>query len=513
MSVRSLILLSPGLVLIGLVVGLALSFAFRRKPWIVFIWLPTVGTFAYGTSLLLRRLGALGGSHGPEAAFDGLALIVLLPALAICIGGLIVGYFARPLRNAWRFSTAIAAVILYLASFFLSDREEGTHFSIEVSDLSGKHLAQTRAELKVYEDGLEMEHRILTSNNAGRLTIQLKHNQQIELQFQPMPVPPIPLYRTPTFWNLNIEPSRDLPDQLVIRHSWQRPVGGVVLNEGFTEIVRAEHNIHIPLVLPPHESLEAGPRRDKIHALLVAFQKSIPKGLSHSSVCRNVESIEFIPLIIETYRQNEPERDSAVDGLAGVAGVLSELDKGCNEVMRRVRFEPYYPKDMLSYQVTQLCTWAKVPPEQQMDQINALGKVQEKIAAHAQQLVDFVFERLPSDAKVIKILSELRRLGHSSLQRLIVIVHGNPPKDIRSVYQWSHPLWMIGAHFSDLESIYASHNPLLVMLAFEATPNNEVKGPIAAKALERLEAVFPQMDEGIRPRAEMHIKMLKARLK
>ena len=73
---------------------------------------------------------------------------------------------------------------------------------------------------------------------------------------------------------------------------------------------------------------------------------------------------------------------------------------------------------------------------------------------------------------------------------------------------------MIGAHFSDLGSLFASNDPFVVMLAFEATPSEELEGSIAMKALERLEAVYPDIsDSGVRQRADMHIQMLKARLK
>jgi hypothetical protein len=52
------------------------------------------------------------------------------------------------------------------------------------------------------------------------------------------------------------------------------------------------------------------------------------------------------------------------------------------------------------------------------------------------------------------------------------------------------------------------------MVAFEATPNEEMEGSIAAQALERFETVYPNIaDAEVRQRADMHMQMLRARLK
>jgi hypothetical protein len=133
--------------------------------------------------------------------------------------------------------------------------------------------------------------------------------------------------------------------------------------------------------------------------------------------------------------------------------------------------------------------------------------------AHAKELSDFVFEQLHTDPGVVKVLSELRRLGHASLPRFVETISANPPKEMRTVYQWKQALWMTGSRFSDLGSLYASDDPLVVMVAFEATPNEEMEGAIAAKALARFESVYPKITEAqTRQRADMHMQMLRARL-
>jgi hypothetical protein len=52
-----------------------------------------------------------------------------------------------------------------------------------------------------------------------------------------------------------------------------------------------------------------------------------------------------------------------------------------------------------------------------------------------------------------------------------------------------------------------------VLIAFEATPNEELEGGIAAKVLARFDAIYSKInDQQTRQRAEMHMQMLRARL-
>lgn len=515
MTVPRILSASPGLVLLGLILGLALSFAFRRKPWIVFVWLPTASTFAYGAYLVLRRLSALGKVHGgPDAGFAGMEAMFHLPVLGLCIAGLVVSFICRPRKEARRFSTAIPACAIYLALVLLSDRQNATTIEIQLFNAAGKPIPGVRVQYRLSEGGVGMQAKLLSSDADGKFSLALRQGQNIGLEIMPSPSSPQDLDTSPTFWNLELSPLENSPEQLAVRHHWQRSVANQTLNEGFTEVISRSPQINLSLTLPDHASLDPGPRRERIRAAFVAFRKNHPPGLSYAYLCRNVEAIEFIPQLIEAYRNKEAGSEGVVDGLAQIAEILSELERGCREVQRRVKSEPHYPRQMLQNQITQFCIWAGIPEDSRADVPQALERVQEKIAAHAKELSDFVFGQMQSDPGVIKVLSELRRSGHSLVPRFVEAVRANPPKEMRTVYQWSHSLWMIGSHFSDLGLLYASDDPLVVMVAFEATPNDEMEGSIAAKALERFEAVYPNITETqIRQRADMHMQMLRARLK
>jgi hypothetical protein len=400
-----------------------------------------------------------------------------------------------------------------LALSLVSERQNASHIEIQLLNAAGKSLPGVRVDYRLSEGGIGMQSKLLSSDADGKFSVALRQGQNIGLAIMPSPASPQNLDTSPTFWNLELSPLENSTDQLTVRHHWQRSVANQTLNEGFIEVVSRSSKINLPLTLPDHASLDPEPRRNRIRGAFVSFRQNHPPGLSYAYLCRNVEAIEFIPELIAAYRNKEVGSDGAVDGLSQIAEILSQLDRGCREVQRRVKSEPHYPRQMLQNQITQFCIWAGVPDDARADVPQALEKVQGKIATHAKELSDFVFEQLHTDPGVVKVLSELRRLGHASLPRFVETISANPPKEMRTVYQWKQALWMTGSRFSDLGSLYASDDPLVVMVAFEATPNEEMEGAIAAKALARFESVYPKITEAqTRQRADMHMQMLRARL-
>ncbi len=437
----------------------------------------------------------------------------LLPVLGLCLAGLVASFFCRPRKEAWRYSTAIPAGVIYLALSLVSDRQNASQIEIQLSNAAGKSLPGVRVEYRLSEGGIRMQSKLLSSDADGKFSVALRQGQNIGLAIMPSPASPQNLDTSPTFWNLELSPLENSADRLTVHHHWQRSVANQTLNEGFTEVISRSSKINLPLTLPDHASLDPEPRRKRIRGAFESFRQNHPPGLSYAYLCRNVEAIEFIPELIAAYRNKEVGSEGVVDGLAQIAEILSQLDRACREVQRRVKNEPHYPRQMLQNQIAQFCIWAGVPDDVRADVPQALEKVQAKISAHASELSEFVFEHLHTDPGVVEVLSELRRLGHSSLPRFVETVLASPPKEARSVYQWSHSLWMIGSRFSDLGALYASGDPLVVMVAFDATPNEEMEGSIAAKALARFEAVYPNITEAqTRQRADMHMQMLRARL-
>jgi len=440
MTVAGLLSTSPGLVALGLFVGVALSLVIRRKPCVVFIWLPTVGALAYGTYLILRRLSAIGKVHGPDAGFAGMEGLLLLPALGVCVAGLVVLFIGRPRKETWRLSTTIPVVVTLAAVSVMSDRHNATYIEIQLFDARGKILPETPVRYHLSEGGLSIQSKFLSSDADGKISFALRTGQNIGLEIMPRPRSPQDIDTSPTFWNLGLEDLQNSPEQIVVRHTWQRSVANQTLNEGFMEVISRRQQIHLSLTLPDHASLDPKPRREKIRAIFDGLRRQQTPRFSYAYLCRNVEAIEFVPQLIEIYRDKEAGGEGVVEGLAQIAEILAQLEKGCREVQRRVKNEPYYSREKLQNEVAQFCIWAGIPEDARADVPAALKLVQDKIIAHAAELSDFVFGQLPTDPGVIKVLSELGRLGHASLPRLIETVKVNPPKEMRAVYQWSHCL-------------------------------------------------------------------------
>ncbi len=504
--------------LFSLLCGLGLSFVFRHRCWGVFIWFPTTAVFVYAAFNIIRILSSIGKMRGPEAGFAGMMAIFLLPALSICLLGLIAAFFCRPRKEAWRLSAIIPAIVLWLGAALLIDDWNSTRVEVRLSDTRGNILSGVGIQEHLHENGLKMSVQSLNSDAQGKFSFRLHPNQSVALEIQPMSDPPGDLQRKPTFWNLSFREQEGHPDKLVVRNHWQRSIGGQVLNEGFSEVIPNTPKISMELVLPDHGALDPTPRQKRIRDAFDAFVKDRPPGLDYPSMCRNVEAIEFIPDLLAAYRSKPEDRMGIVEGLSQIAGILSQLDLACRSVPRNIpragTKKPPTLSESLQYQITQFCTWAKVPLEGSPDPGLAMEKVKAKIDAIATQLTEFALAEMSDDSRSLNVLSELRQLGKPAIPQLVDAIRRHPPKNRQEAYSQHHTLWMIGAKFSDLTPLYASDDPSLVMTAFEATPNEELEGPIAAEALARLEAVYPRIpEESQKKRAEMHMNMLRARLK
>jgi hypothetical protein len=501
--------------LFALICGLGLSFAFRRRRWVVFIWFPTTGVFAYAAFKIIKILSTIGRMSGPEAGFAGMMAIFLLPALAICLLGLIATFFCRPKREAWRLSTVIPAIILWLGAAQLINFRDSTRFELQLRDTRSNILSGVRIQEHLHENGLKMQVRSLNSDSQGKFYLRLLPSQSVALEIQPMSDPPGDLQRKPTFWNLSFRELKGHPDKLVLQHSWQRSIGSQVLNEGFTEVIPNTSQISMELVLPDHGALDPEPRQTRIRQAFHAFVKDRPPELNYSSVCRNVEAIELIPELVEIYHSKPEDRTGVVEALSQISSILSQLDLACSSVRGKIPKNPARKQEPFSesFSIIQFCNWARIPPEDISDQGSAMEKVKAKIDAIATELTGFALAGMSEDSRSLNILAELRQLGRPAISRLVDAIPKHPPKNRQDAYSQHHTLWMIGAKATDLAPLYESDEPWLVMTAFEATPNEELEGEVAAQALKRLEAVYPRIPEdGQRKRIEMHMNMLRARV-
>jgi hypothetical protein len=452
--------------------GLVASFVFRRKPWVAFVWIPTTLAILCCSVVVFLRLTALTGLHGPDAGWGVMELIFLLPAFGASIGGLIACYLCRPREISRKGSTLVVALLISFAAIALWRWKNEANVEFRLSDATGATLSGVRVQFSLYEGGLGKGAEHIFSDSTGKFSFKLPRNESAELEIMPVSNSLPDIGSSPTFWNVNIGPLKNSRDKLEVRHSWQRPVGhDEVLNESFTEIIPFDREILIPLTLPPHGSLDPGPRRERIRAAFAAFQDVTPEGLDLSYVCRNLESIEFIPELIDNYRNKNEQRGSSIKGLSSITENLSILSKSCLKLQERLGAKPSPPRELYRDKITQLCVWAEIPYSSASNDMQMLERVQEKIAIHAKLLIDFALQEMPNDYGVVKILSELRQLARPILPELVTHLLNHPPTDMQSALSWSHVFFMLSARESELKSLRDSGNPLLQAAARDARPD------------------------------------------
>jgi len=401
--------------------------------------------------------------YGPDGGWAGMELIILLPALGAGIVGLIGCYVCRPRDNAWKLSTMLPALVLPLAVFALWHRQNSTTVEITLSDVSGAPLAGVSVRRGA---------KLICSDSAGKFSLQMQRYETAGFEIMPVRQPQQEFNKALTSWVVGIGPLKCAPDKLEVRHAWTRSVGyDTTLSESFTEIIPFERHVRIPLTLPPHASLDPGPMRERIRSAFTTFQQNPPQDHDYSCVCRNLESVAFIPELIKTYRSNNEQRGSIIKGLASIAEILSEMDKECGNTQKHMLVIPNPPRDLYRDKIAELCVWADIPYNDQSNDLLALKQVREKIASHVNSLIDFSLEEMPHGTYVLNILSELRGLARPCLPKLIKQLQENPPNKIQTAQTWDHVFFMVGARRSELKSLVDSDNPFLKAAANDARPD------------------------------------------
>ena len=464
---------TPHLLLVLIISGLIVSYIFRAKPWVTFVWIPATLTLLYEAFSLARRLVVMESLRGPDAGWAGIAISFLLPTLGVCIFGLFLSYLCRPRKSAWgRAFICMPAIILSFMALALWIRHDETNVQFQLSDVAGMPLSGVPVQISHYQGGIGTDAKLCFSDSTGSFNFKFGRNETAEFDIKPISKPSQKTSSAPTYWTVNIGPLEGSPNKLKVRHSWQRPVGSDgVLDESFIEIIPFEREIRLPLTLPPHESLDPGPRRNRIRAAFATFQHDTPQGLDYSYVCRNVESIEFIPELIDTYRNKEQQRGSVIEGLCSIAETLSDLNTACGGIQRHWEISRSPRRQSFRDEIAQLCIWAGISYDARSDDEELIEQVKTVIAAHAKLLIDFSLEEMHQDKKTLKLLSELRRLARPTLPGLVRGLIEKPPENMQSALSWSDIFYLMGANESELVSLRMSGNPLLEAAAGDARPN------------------------------------------
>ncbi len=500
-------------------IGLALSFRFRTRPWVVFVWMPAALFLAYTSFWACSKMAAFGHIRGPDAIGVGIAMLFLGGMLGASLVGLVLCYFARPKREAWKLATALPAAALCVGLSVLVCSPQGsllagriTRLHFIVSDVEGKPLPGVAVKVVVYEEGVGAGGGGQTTGTDGQFMVQLRESQSARIELR-HPFPPSNvLSAMPTFWDLNVQMPRQGEHDVVIRHSWQRSLGGHTFNEAFSERVPEANNLDLRVVLPTHSGLGGRLLREKVHAALASIQDPARQQMGYDYVCRNLEAVEYLPWLIETYRNNPGSRPSLARGLGQVAGLLSELDTACGHLEEVAAHPRQHNKDYLdgefAYEVAQLTAWAGVNvPDHEL----ALARARAVIADRAKILAEFLMAEAPSNETVVGAYGELGRLGLPYLPAFFALLREHPPQKERTCQTWGHSLWMVVAREDKLEKLrplFDSRDPACTLIACEAMGNQvDLVGPMILKSMQEVCAEAP--DSEVRRRLSWRINGIK----
>lgn len=489
-------------------IGVVLSFRFRTRPWVVFAWMPTVLFLAYTSCWAFSKIAAFGHIRGPDAIGVGFAMLFLSGMLGAALVGLVLCYFARPKREAWKLATALPAAALCVGVSVLVYSPQGsllagrvTRLHFIVSDVEGKPLPGVAVKVVVYEEGVGAGGSGQTTGTEGQFMVQLRAAQSARIELR-HPFPPSNvLSAMPTFWDLNVQMPRNGEHKVVIRHSWQRSLGGHTFNEAFSERVPEANNLDLRVVLPTHSGLGGRLLKEKLHAAMV-----------NDYGCRSIEAADYLPWLIETYRNNPVSRPGVIQGISQVAAILSELDTACGHLEDVAAHPRQHNKNYLdgefSYEVASLTTWAGVNGP---DSEPALARARAVIADRAKILAEFVIAEAPSNETLVGAYGELGRLGLPFLPAFFAMLREHPPQKEHTCQTWGHSLWMVVAHEDKLEKLrplFTSRDPGCVLIACEAMGNQvDLVGPTILKAMQEVCDAAP--DSEVRRRLLWRINWIK----
>jgi len=488
-------------------IGVVVSHLFRKRPWIVFVWLPNVLLLVYTSLWAIAKMAAFGNIRGPDAIGVGFAMLVLGGVLCASLVGLSLCFLVRPTKEAWKLATALPATALCVGLSVLVYSPHGAHLSgrisrlsFVVSDVEGTPLPGIRVNVVVYEGGLGAGGSKQTTGIDGQFAVQLREAQSARVELRPPIAASDMLSARPAFWDLNIQMPRKGDSEIVIRHSWHRSLGGHTFNESFTERVPDANELDLRVILPTLSGLGGVLFKEKLHAAIVKDYD-----------CRSIEAVEHLPWLIETYRNNPGSSAGVAQGISQIAAILSELDRACGRLEAVAANPRQHNKNYLdgefSYEAASLTSWAGVSG---IDRESALKQTRAVIVERAKILAEFAIAEAPSHGSLVGAFGELRRLGLPHLTSFFEMLRKNPPRKEQTCQSWGHSLWMVVAGEDKLEKLrplFEMRDPACNLIACEAMGNqiNSV-GPEILKSMKEVCDAAPESE--VRRRLLWRIKWI-----
>lgn len=434
----------------GMLLGLILSVAFRRRSWASLVWVPTFSAFAVVSLLIGGRILGLGAMRGPDAGWGGLEIIFLLPILGVCLVGLIVCLVCRP-KGGWNPKAFIPATGLTVAALGWMVWSSESNIELQLRDAQGRALTQYLYSIN----------NAPMVDGAGILRFELQRGRGEHISIFTVSDSDPDLIEGGC--SLGFRVSKNDRGMIEVWQSWSR----FGLSEGFRELFPFKHKVVVPVTFPPKKSLSPFPDRTRLRKAFDAI-KADPKDDSspYGDFCRNLGAIEFMPELIASYGGSRSRQFNVMEGLKAIAATLSDLNDHCREV----RKELGRGKDSRA-KVSPLCAWAGVPFDASSDPNQALDQVEAEIARQARPLTDFCLQDGPGEKRPPFILSELGMINRPRLQEFVARLFERPPEDMQAALSWSDVFFHMGTRKSEVRALIDSPNPLLQAAARDVRPD------------------------------------------
>jgi len=433
----------------------------------------------------------------------GMGLVLpILGALVLAIAvGLLLVFFARPRKTAWKLNSVLPAIAVCIGMVIFGSTRAGSvitgkyvDVAVELTDSQGGKLKNIPVRIVIYENGVGAGGKASGSDEEGKFTLKLREGQTAEAEIH-APFPPSNILSgMPTFWTIHFENKQAKEGILELRHMWQRSLGGTPLSESYMERIACSDTVTVPVVIPAHSGLCAPALQERITKAIRTFEAPAGSYVNWGYTCRNVESIESIPWLIQVYRDNENKGASVIEGLRQTASILGDLDRASRELQRRALhprdYNQNYVEGELRFESLELAKWAGSDGG---EVIQGLQQARNKVEAQARILTDFVLSELGKNNEVVRILEELGTAAYPARAGFLQAIRSNPAKDLRGIQAMGQAVWSITPEKEQAATarvLFESDDARVVLVGCESI-RNRMDSFGGAYALQRLQAVLP----------------------
>lgn len=477
--------------------GLFASFKLRKYSWSIVIWAPTTAVLFYFLFETVRFAFSLGGVGGPDAIGVGFMFMAQILAISLQSIALFLCYKAKP--HSSRHGTFLlfpSLLIACFAVFAAGDRIGIVMVNLMLVDRNGDPIRHSEANTVHYDQGIGTSRETGRTTADGTLSFRLRKTQFTETQIKPRSHSTGYDANTPTYWTLSL--SIDENASIVARHSWQRSIGNLTLNEGFVQLFPATRSLKTTVSIPSKRGIDQPMLREQITDSIRRFSNYPSERYDYAYLCGNVEAIESMQWLMELYRSVPKSRSSIAKGLERIADIAGDLDRALTYLESYVQkyggFESGRVPISKIEDTQEFIKWAGYAG---VDLDKGLSAARSKLQSIISQLMAFVSEEIKNANELSSVIGNLKRTSIPVYDHFIKTIAESPPRTVSFARRWAHDLYLTREKNSSslaYTSLLQSSDPLVLLVALEhAKSNRDIVHHTIAK--NRLLSLMPEIED------------------